>query len=101
MTLLDTNIVIHALRGNEKVVRRFEERAGSLALPAMVLGELLYGVARSGNPAKNGELLESLVGTLPIIHTDNEIMQNGSGNARQSNTNPPPSGPKSDGRPCL
>ena len=75
MTLLDTNIVIHALRGNEKVVRRFEERAGSLALPAMVLGELLYGVAKSGNPAKNGELLESLVGTLPIIHTDNEIMQ--------------------------
>lgn len=27
--------------------------------------------------------------------------QNGLGNARQSNTNPPPSGPKSDGRPCL
>ena len=75
MTLLDTNIVIHALRGNEKVVRRFEERAGSIALPAMVLGELLYGVAKSRSPAKNGELLNALIATIPVIHTTDEIMQ--------------------------
>lgn len=67
--------MIHALRGNAEIVRRLEERAGRIALPAMVLGELLYGVAKSRSPARNGELLKALVDALPVIHTDDGIMR--------------------------
>lgn len=75
MILLDTNVVIHILKNNKVVARRFAERVGDIAIPAMVLGELLYGVARSKNPAKNEALLKSFIGTLPVLHTNDAIMQ--------------------------
>lgn len=75
MTLLDTNVVIHVLKKNMAVVRRFAERAGDMAIPAMVQGELLYGVARSQNPSRNAVLLKDLVDALPVIHTNDAIMQ--------------------------
>ena len=53
---------------------QFDMNAGDIALPAMVLGELLYGVERSGNPAKNAALLGMLVDALPVMHTNDMIM---------------------------
>jgi tRNA(fMet)-specific endonuclease VapC len=73
--LLDTNVVIHVLKKNKAVARRFAERAGDMAIPAMVQGELLYGVARSQNPSRNAELLKSLIDALPVLHTNDAIMQ--------------------------
>ena len=75
MILLDTNVVIHVLKGNRIVVRRYEENAGDIAIPAMVQGELLFGVAKSKNPTRNGELLKRLTESLPVMHTNDAIMQ--------------------------
>ena len=75
MILLDTNVVIHVLKGNRIVVRRYEEHAGDIAIPAMVQGELLFGVAKSKNPTRNGELLKRLTESLPVMHTNDAIMQ--------------------------
>ena len=75
MTLLDTNVVIHVLKGNKLVVRRYEEHAGDMAIPAMVQGELLFGIAKSKNPTRNGELLKRLTDSLPVMHTNDAIMQ--------------------------
>ncbi len=74
MTLLDTNVLIHVLKNNKAVVRRFEERVGDMAIPAMVLGELLFGVAKSRNPTNNMELLKRLIDSLPVLHTNDAIM---------------------------
>ena len=75
MILLDTNTVIHVLRGNQKAGKRFQEHVGDIAIPAMVLGELLFGVAKSGNPERNKELLNILIDSLPILHTNDQIME--------------------------
>ena len=75
MILLDTNTVILILRGNARVGKRFKENAGDIALPAMVLGELLYGVAKSKSPQKNGALLKTLIDALPVMHTNAKIME--------------------------
>ena len=57
MILLDTNVIVGILRGNEKIANRFARHLGDVAIPAMSLGELYFGVAKSRNPAKNRELL--------------------------------------------
>ena len=75
MILLDTNTIIHVLRGNPKVGERFRSCAGEIAVPAMVLGELLFGVAKSDNPQKNGSLLKTIMDALPVLHTNNQIME--------------------------
>ena len=41
----------------------------------MVLGELLFGVAKSDNPQKNGSLLKTIMDALPVLHTNNQIME--------------------------
>ena len=47
MILLDTNVVIHVLKKRVPAVRRYAKHVGDMAIPAMVQGELLFGVAKS------------------------------------------------------
>ena len=57
MILLDTNVIVGILRGNEKIANRFARHLGDVAIPAMSLGELYFGVAKSRNPAKTESCL--------------------------------------------
>ena len=57
------------------VVRRYAKHVGDMAIPAMVQGELLFGVAKSKDPARNMELLKTLTDSLPVMHTNDAIMQ--------------------------
>ncbi|MBQ2628677.1 MAG: type II toxin-antitoxin system VapC family toxin [Kiritimatiellae bacterium] len=75
MILLDTNVIVGILRGNEKIANRFARHLGDVAIPAMSLGELYFGVAKSRNPAKNRELLVTLLAALPVMHTSDAIME--------------------------
>ena len=75
MILLDTNVVIHVLKKKMPVVRRYAGHVGDMALPAMVQGELLFGVAKSKDPARNMKLLKTLTDSLPVMHTNDAIMQ--------------------------
>ena len=75
MILLDTNVLVGILRGNKKVYRRFLMHVGDMAVPAMVLGELIFGAEKSKNPAKNRNLITTIMSTLPVMHTNDAIME--------------------------
>lgn len=52
--LLDTNILIASLRGEEDVSRRLADVAPTSAfVPVVALGELYFGALKSGRPREN------------------------------------------------
>ena len=77
MTLLDTNICVRFLRGDKSVIRRLidADEKDDLRIPAMVEGELFYGVEKSEHRDENREKVKSLLALLPVCHTDNEAME--------------------------
>ena len=75
MILLDTNVLVGILRGNKNIARRFSEHLGEMAVPAMVLGELNFGAAKSKKPAANRALVATLLDALPVMHTNDMIMR--------------------------
>ncbi len=77
MTVLDTNICIRFLRGEESVVGRLlnADEHDDLRIPAMVEGELFYGVEKSGRRDENREKVKSLLALLPVCHTDDKTME--------------------------
>ena len=50
--LLDTNILIALLEGDQHVVSNVE-RAAEVFMPVIAIGELLFGAAKSGRRAEN------------------------------------------------
>ena len=77
MTLLDTNICVRFLRGDKSVVRRLlsADENDDLRMPAMVEGELFYGVEKSERRDENREKVKSLLALIPVCHTDDETME--------------------------
>lgn len=77
MTILDTNICVRFLRGDESVARRLvdADENDDLRIPAMVEGELFYGVEKSEHRDENREKVKSLLALLPVCHTDDETME--------------------------
>ena len=75
MILLDTNILIRVMRGDKAAGRHYCENFGDLAIPAMVLGELRYGVEKSERRDANERLLDTLLESLPVMHTTDAIMR--------------------------
>ncbi len=77
MTILDTNICVRFLRGEESVVRRLldADENDDLRIPAMVEGELFYGVEKSERRDENREKVKSLLAFLPVCHADDETME--------------------------
>ena len=75
MTLLDTNICVRFLRGDQSVVRRLlnADENDDLRIPAMVEGELFYGVEKSEHRDENREKVKSLLAILPVCHTDDGL----------------------------
>ena len=49
MILLDTNVCVGFLRGNANVIAAYKRNAGNVAISAMTVGELFFGVGNS-NP---------------------------------------------------
>ncbi len=74
MILLDTDICIHILRGNEKIIDERRKYPDQVAVSFMTLAELYYGAEKSANPTKNRSLIEQLLLTLAVINSDNQIM---------------------------
>lgn len=77
MTILDTNICVRFLRGEESVVRRLldADENDDLRIPAMVEGELFYGVEKSERRDENREKVKALLAFLPVCHADDETME--------------------------
>lgn len=69
--LVDTNICIYAMRGRHPGVReRFVEHFGHIAISAVVLGELKFGVEKSDRPQASGEALAAFLKNLAVLPFD-------------------------------
>ena len=44
-------------------------------MPAMVLGELIFGAEKTTNPTKNRSLIATILRALPVMHTNDTIME--------------------------
>ncbi|MBS0468517.1 MAG: DUF4411 family protein [Proteobacteria bacterium] len=66
--LLDTNILIAALKGAPSVRQRLETTAlNDLLLSTVVLGELEFGAEKSAWATRNRERLQALTERLPLL----------------------------------
>jgi len=72
---LDTNVCIAIMHADERVLKRVRQVHESVAVPAIVAGELYYGVAKSSCVEKNMETTEKFLAALSVYHTSNEIMK--------------------------
>ena len=69
--LLDTNILIAAMKGHDAVRRRLEaEPLDALRLSAIVLGELEFGAEKSAYGDRNRARLATLAHRLPLVGVD-------------------------------
>ncbi len=69
MTLLDTNVVIHYLKGDPAILARIASQS-EMALPAVVVYELEYGTLRSKFPARRRQELEEGLRHIPHVPFD-------------------------------
>ena len=69
--LLDTNIVIALLEGDPEVERRLAEDP-EIFLSLISLGELQFGIAKSGRPEAHQARLDSFVSTCTLLGIDAE-----------------------------
>jgi predicted nucleic acid-binding protein len=67
--LLDTNIVIALLEGDEAVLSNLDE-AAEIFIPAIVLGELFFGAAKSGRPTENTAKVERFAADRSFLSCD-------------------------------
>ena len=69
--LLDTNIVIFALRERPEILRRrFSGATGSLAVSVVTVAELAYGSEKSAQPERNSRATAEFLGMLDILPLD-------------------------------
>jgi tRNA(fMet)-specific endonuclease VapC len=75
VTLLDTNTLIHYLKGMQPVVSRLQASSPrELAIPSVVAYELLYGTLKAGSSSRNAVVAKLLAG-LRQIPFDSEAAQ--------------------------
>jgi tRNA(fMet)-specific endonuclease VapC len=67
--IIDTNVIIKMLNGNESAKRLFEkiERA---FIPVTVVGELFYGAYKSSRQQENMELFEAVLEDFELLPID-------------------------------
>ena len=70
--LLDTNIVIALLQGDEAVLS-YLDRALEVFIPAIVLGELFFGAAKSGRLSENTGKVEQFAANRSIVPCDLDV----------------------------
>ena len=65
--LLDTNIVIFALRDRTPTLReRLTEHFGRMAVSAITIAELQYGIERSSDPARNRRATDEFLSLVEV-----------------------------------
>jgi tRNA(fMet)-specific endonuclease VapC len=70
--MLDTNTCIYLIRGDSSRMRaRFDDyEVGDVLVSSIVVAELEFGVANSGNTEKNRAALEKFLATLRVVAFD-------------------------------
>ena len=75
MILLDTDVCIELLRGNEKVIQKRENEIESIGVSFLTVGELFYGAYKSAKVDHNLTLIDRFLLTIQIIQSDYDIMK--------------------------
>ena len=70
MKILDTDICIEILRGNERVLERRRRALDEVATTWITACELAYGAAKSRATKKNQTLATEFLATLPVVGLD-------------------------------
>ena len=70
--LLDTNIVIALLEGEDMVLSNLD-RAPEVFIPTVVIGELFFGAAKSGRPSENTAKVEQFAAGRTFISSDVDV----------------------------
>jgi tRNA(fMet)-specific endonuclease VapC len=70
--LLDSNIVIALLQGDDVVLSNLD-RAPEVFIPAVVIGELFFGAAKSARPAENTDKVERFAANRYIVSCDLDV----------------------------
>ena len=76
MYLLDTDTVIYALKQDQQVVRRFEEKVNQpKAISVVTYGELFHGAMKSAAPQANLAKVRRVVELFPVIDVSRAVME--------------------------
>jgi tRNA(fMet)-specific endonuclease VapC len=70
--LLDTNIIIALLEGEEAVLSNLD-LALEVFVPAVALGEVFFGAAKSGRPQENTARVERFASGRAIVSADFDV----------------------------
>jgi tRNA(fMet)-specific endonuclease VapC len=71
--LLDTNIVIYAMKNRpQQVKKRFKQHRDQMGISAVTLGELVFGAEHSQQVERNLADIEALVARLEVLPFDNK-----------------------------
>jgi tRNA(fMet)-specific endonuclease VapC len=70
--LLDTNIIIALLDGDDAVLSHLD-LAPEVFVPAVALGELFFGAAKSGRPSENTARVERFAAGRAIVSADFDV----------------------------
>ncbi|HIJ65462.1 MAG TPA: PIN domain-containing protein, partial [Candidatus Hydrogenedentes bacterium] len=76
MYLIDTDIIIYAVKGEQTVVDRFKETAAQpKALSVITYGELLFGAMKSARRQENLGKVRRIGSLFPVIEVSRPIME--------------------------
>ncbi len=75
MILIDTDICIELLNGNKHILRKREQCESMIGISFMSVAELYYGAEKSSDPNRNITIIEELLLSLEIVHTDIAILK--------------------------
>ena len=71
--LLDTNIVIYVIKHRPPAAREtFNRRHGRMAISSITQAELLHGVEKSADPARNFRAVQDFTSRLAVLPYDEE-----------------------------
>jgi tRNA(fMet)-specific endonuclease VapC len=69
--MLDTNILIYAIKNRPKRIREaFKQHSDYLSMSSVTLGELIYGAERSARITRNLQDIEGLAARMDVISFD-------------------------------
>ena len=70
MKILDSDVCIEILRGNEKVIEKRRTVVDDVATTWITASELAYGAGKSRAPEQNTTLVTEFLATLPVLGLD-------------------------------
>jgi tRNA(fMet)-specific endonuclease VapC len=75
MILLDTDVCIEILRGNQSVIDQYQHVEERAAISFMTVGELFYGAEKSKFKESNRHVVEEFLLSIDVINSDIEILR--------------------------